>query len=562
MSEFIMKTYETKKQLYAWLSGSRLKGRTAIVVFTTLLICAGCDTWRLEESVSSENLKTGLDKIDMVQLAEHSTSPPVTVEQATSQIARQVTEPNEARRTVTLSIEQVRAAALVNNLDLKVELVSPSIAQRILDEEQAKFESTIFGSTNYQRTEAVGTGTVSKAQTSELGIEKPLPTGGEIQIGLPFSDDYSSGGLADAAASVSYIQSLLRGAGTRINTQSIRIASHEWNITSARTKLVAIHLLANADIAYWHLYAARKELEVRREQYKLAQDQLSHARKKVAAGSAPKIEIVRAEAGLASRLEAVINTETAVRSRQRDILSIMNQEDTPLEAAVDIVTETELNPLGLEMDDQQLVEQALANRMEMMELEQRLTIDDLNIELARNALLPNLTLSYTYTARAQDGTLRGTFEDLPGNSFDGHSVGISAAIPFGNRAGKARLQRARLEKIQDMSARDRYQQIIRQDVYDAVSDLRRDWRRILAAKQSVTAAYRDYKVEQSQFQLGIRTSTDVLFSATRLAEAQLSMIRASADYEISQINMARATGTLLGHGQILIASVDIDVKNP
>ena len=557
-----MKTYETKKQLYAWLSGSRLTGRTALVVFTTLVICAGCDTWRLEESVSSENLKTGLDKIDMVQLAEHSTSPPVTVEQATSQIARQVTEPNEARRTVTLSIEQVRAAALVNNLDLKVELVSPSIAQRILDEEQAKFESTIFGSTNYQRTEAIGTGTISKSQTSELGIEKPLPTGGEIQIGLPFSDDYSSGGLADAAASVSYIQSLLRGAGTRINTQSIRIASHEWNITSARTKLVAIHLLANADIAYWRLYAARKELEVRREQYKLAQDQLSHARKKVVAGSAPKIEIVRAEAGLASRLEAVINAETAVRSRQRDILSIMNQEDTPLEAAVDIVTETELNPLGLEMDDQQLVEQALANRMEMMELEQRLTIDDLNIELARNALLPNLTLNYTYTARAQDGTLRGTFEDLPGNSFDGHSVGISAAIPLGNRASKARLQRARLEKIQDMSTRDRYQQIIRQDVYDAVSDLRRDWRRILAAKQSVTAAYRDYKVEQSQFQLGFRTSTDVLFSATRLAEAQLSMIRASADYEISQINMARATGTLLGHGQILIASVDIDVKNP
>jgi outer membrane protein TolC len=562
MSEFFMKTYETKKQLHAWLSGSRLKGRTAIVVFTALLICAGCDTWRLEESVSSKNLKTGLDKIDTVRLAEHSTLPPVTIEQATEKIAQQVTEPNEARTTVTLSIEKVRAATLANNLDMKVELVSPSIAQRIIDEEQAKFESTIFGSANYQQTEAGSTGTVSKSQTGELGIQKPLPTGGEIQAGLPFSDNYSSGGLADAAASVSYIQSLLRGAGTRVNTQSIRIASHEWNITSARTKLVAIHLLANADIAYWSLYAARKELEVRREQYKLAQDLLSHARKKVSAGSAPKIEIVRAEAGLASRLEAVINTETAVRSRQRDILSIMNQEDTPLEAAVDILTETEPNPLGLELDDKQLVEQALANRMEMMELEQRLTIDDLNIELARNALLPNLTLSYTYTARAQDGTLRGTFEDLQGNSFDGHSVGISAAIPFGNRAGKARLQRARLEKIQDMSTRDRYRQILRQDVYDAVSDLRRDWRRILAAKQSATAAYRNYQVEQTQFQLGARTSTDVLFSATNLAEAQLSMIRASADYEITQINLARATGTLLGHGQILIASVDIGARNP
>jgi outer membrane protein TolC len=526
------------------------------------LICTGCDTWRIEESVSNEHLKTGLDKIDTVRLADHSISPPVTIEQATEKIAQQATEPNEARKTMTLFIEKVRAATLANNLDMKVELVSPSIAQRILDEQQAKFEPTIFGSTNYQRSEAVGTGSISKSQTGELGIEKPLPTGGEIQVGLPFSDDYSSGGLADAAGSVSYVQSLLRGAGTRVNTQSIRIAGHQWNITSARTKLVAIHLLANADITYWRLYAAHKELEVRREQYKLAQNLLSHARKKVEAGSSPRIEIVRAEAGLASRLEAVINTETAVRSRQRDILSIMNQADTPLEAAVDIVTETEPNPLGLELDDNQLVEQALANRMEMMELEQLLTIDDLNIELARNALLPDLTLSYTYTARAQDGALRRTFEDLPGNSFDGHSVGIFAAIPFGNRAGKARLQRAKLEKIQDMSTRDRYQQIIRQDVYDAASDLRRDWRRILAAKQSVTAAYRNYQVEQTQFELGKRTSTDVLFSATNLAEAQLSMIRALADYEIAQINLARATGTLLGHGQILIASVDIDVRNP
>jgi len=556
-----MKTYETKKQLYAWLSGSRLTGRTAIAVFTILLICAGCDTLRLEESVSNENLKTGLDKIDTVRLEEHSTSPPVTVEQATEHITQQVTESNEPCRTLTLSIEQVRAAVLVNNLDLKAELVSPLIAQRIIDEQQAKFESTIFGSTNYQRTEAMGTGTISKSQTSELGIEKPLPTGGEIQVGLPFSDDYSSGGLADAAASVSYIQSLLRGAGTRVNTQSIRIARHQWNITSARTKLVAIRLLANADIVYWRLYAARKELEVRREQYKLAQDQLSHARKKVAAGSSPKIEIVRAEAGLASRLEAVINAETAVQNRQRDILSIMNQEDTPLEAAVDIVTETDSNPLGLELDDKQLAEQALANRMEMMELEQRLTIDDLNIELARNTLLPNLTLSYTYTARAQDGSLSSTFEDLSGNSFDGHSVGISAAIPLGNRAAKARLQRLKLEKIQDISSRDRYRQIIRQEVYAAVNELQGSWRRILAAEQGVTAAYRDYKVEQSQFQLGLSTSTNVLYSATGLADAQLRRIYAFADYEIAQIYLARATGTLLGHGQILIASVDTNAGN-
>jgi outer membrane protein len=533
-------------------------------VFTVLvvLIFTGCTTSSLKEEITNKTLKDKLDKIDTVQLIDHSSKPPVTIEQATEQIAKQVTEPNESRKTITLSLEQVRMYALENYLDLKVELVNPSIAQSAFDEEQAKFESAFFGSTDFQRTEAVGTDSVSKIFSSEVGVQKPLPTGGSIRVGLPFSDyDSDSGGLAEAAASFSYIQSLLRDAGSRINTQSIRIAGHEWNVISAKTKLEAIYLLANADIAYWHLYAARKELNVRREQYKLAQNQLNHARKKVAAGSAPKIEIVRAEAGLASRLEAVINAETAVKSRVRDLQRIMNRNDIPLGTTVDIMTLTEPNPLGLELDEKALAEQALANRMEMIELEQLLTIDDLNIELARNATLPDLTLNYTYTARNQNSNLGGALDNLVGNTFDDHSIGLSVVIPLGNEAAKARLRGARLTRIQNLAKRDRLQQLVRQDVYEAVSEIDNNWRRILAAEQGVVAAERDYKAEQSQFQLGRRTSTDVLFAVTRLADAQLSKIRAFVDYEIAQINLARATGTLLGHGQIRISSVNIDKRS-
>ena len=99
-------------------------------------------------------------------------------------------------------------------------------------------------------------------------------------------------------------------------------------------------------------------------------------------------------------------------------------------------------------------------------------------------------------------------------------------------------------------------------MYNAVSELRGNWRRILAAEQSVAAAYRDYRVEQSQFQLGVRTSTDVLLAAARLADAQLGRIRAFTDYEVAQINLAQATGTLLGKGQIHIASENINTVEP
>jgi outer membrane protein TolC len=196
--------------------------------------------------------------------------------------------------------------------------------------------------------------------------------------------------------------------------------------------------------------------------------------------------------------------------------------------------------------------------MEMIELEQLLTIDDLNVELARNDVLPDLTFNYSYAGQTQGRNVGSALGHLTSGTFDDHTVGLSAIFPLGNQAAKARLRSARLTRIQDLAIRDRLRQNIRQDVYDAVSELDKNWRRILAAEQGVIAAERDYKVEQSQFQLGRRTSTDVLFAVTRLAEAQLSKIYALVDYEIAQINLARATGTLLGFGQISISPVDIE----
>jgi outer membrane protein len=218
---------------------------------------------------------------------------------------------------IELTLEQVRTATLANNLDLKAELINPSIEQRSLDEERAKFEAAFFGSASYNTSETEE-GISSTNNNYQAGIDVPLYTGGLISLGMPFgesdSDDFD--GVADAAVSVSFIQSLLKGGGTRINTNSIRIAGYQKHWVDARTKQVAINLLANADIAYWSLYMTQRDLEVSREQYKLTQNQLDHAKKKVASGSSPRIEIIRAESGLLSRVRSLINAETNVQNRQ------------------------------------------------------------------------------------------------------------------------------------------------------------------------------------------------------------------------------------------------------
>jgi outer membrane protein len=528
-----------------------------IIVFASLLV-AGCSDPTLKEDPKIEALTMRLDAIDTVQPKDLSDSPPVSVEQATAEVTDQIGEPNELIPVIELTLEQVRAATLANNLDLKIDLIDPAIAQRAVDIERARFEATFYGSATYNTSETE-TGISSTSKDYEAGVEAPLYTGGSISVGLPFgeSDSDDSDGVADAAVSVSFIQSLLRGGGTRINTHPIRIAGYQKHAVDAQTKQIAIYLLAAADIAYWHLYMACRELDVRREQYKLAQDQLNHARLKVASGSSPKIEIVRAEAGLSSRIEALINAETTVQNRQLDLQRIMNQEDMPLNANIRIAPKTEPNPLGLDIDEKKLVGIALGNRMETVRLELQLAIDELDVELARNAILPDFSFNYSYIAQTDAADARHALGDFGDKTSNQHSIGLSASIPMGNRAAKARLERARLQQLQDQASYDRLHQMIQQEVYDTARALRNSWRRILAAEKSVDAAYRDYKVEQSQFQLGRSRSTDVLYSATGLADAQLSRIRALAEYEIAQIYLARATGTLLGYSRIVLEPTDI-----
>jgi outer membrane protein len=300
-----------------------------------------------------------------------------------------------------------------------------------------------------------------------------------------------------------------------------------------------------------------RELEVSREQYKLAQDQLRHAQKKVAAGAAARTEIVRAEAGLSRGINYLINAETRVQNSQLDLERIMNRQDLPLNANIRIEPKTEPNPLGLDINEEKLVEIALSNRMDAIQWELQLAIDKLRVESARNEMLPDLRLSYRYDAQTEAGDMRHALGSFGDKTSDEHYIGLSASIPLGNRVAKASFEQARLGQLQNQASYEEHRQYIRQDVYKTVRALNNSWRRILAAEKDVEAAYRTYRVEQSQFQIGNRTSTEVLDSAAQLADAQLRRISALAGYEVAQINLARATGTLLGYSRIILEPTDI-----
>jgi outer membrane protein len=518
-----------------------------------------------------------LHEVAAVQLEEMSRSEAVTIEEAAADVARDAAVVGQPAESIELQLAEVRAAALANNLDLKVELVNPSIDQEAVHEEEARFEALLYGSITHSKSDRPswvfdGVAQQSQSTSYDAGVTIPLRTGGTVTVDFPLTrfDDQtmptsSSGGTPatidpsyDAGLEFSISQPLLRNAGIRVNTHAIRVAKYQRDIADARTKLAAIRILANADRAYWLLYATRRELDVRRQQYELALQQLDEARKRVAAGAAAKIEIMRAESGVAARLEAIIITDTIARRSERDLKRIMSRDDLPMSSPTAILPVTDPNPLGLDLCADALADYAVDNRMEMLELELQLAIDASNVDHQRSGTLPLFVLDYSYRINGLSGSFNGAFRDLGDNSYADHTIALEAEIPLGNQAAKSRLRRAMLQRIQRLATRERRRQAIRQEVYDAVDALEQDWQRILAARQEVRLAGRTYEAEKRQFEVGLRTSTDVLEAAARVADAQSREIRALTAYEISQIDIAFATGTLIGRDHVIFGPVGLD----
>jgi outer membrane protein TolC len=309
-------------------------------------------------------------------------------------------------------------------------------------------------------------------------------------------------------------------------------------------------VLADTDRAYWRLYAARLEQSVRKAAYDSAVAQLDRARRQAKAGVVAEVDVVRAESGVADTVEGVINAENDIRQAQRDLKRIMNSPKLPLNAITVILPATAPAVFAYDLDPERLTSAALRQRMEMLDVELQIAEQNSDVRVARNQLLPFLSLQYTYNVQGLGHTAGDAYHQVWIKNADTNQLGIQLQVPIGNEAARSRLRRTMLARLQTLTSKEQQALAIRQEIANAVDTLRTDWQRIVAAHQRVVLGSRTLDVEVRQFNLGLRTSTDVLIAQSDLASAQLAEVSAVSDYQIAQVDIAFATGTVLGSAHV------------
>lgn len=485
--------------------------------------------------------------------------PPQSAEQVVSG-AQTIRRRFDGLERAELTLEECRASALQRNLDLQVALVDPEIARTSVDEEEAAWESLLGVSYRHADLDSAVASDLSSA-TQQFDSFTPTVTipnrlGGNVTVGLPITRNENDNPFTTLNPAyttdfeISLTQQLLRGAGRRSNTHALRVASYNNQISEALTKLEVIRQLAAVDRAYWRLFAARQQLEVAQRQFELAQAQLETAERGVNVGRLAEIEIVRSRAGVAERLEAIIVAQNNVLATQRELKRIINMEGLEQGTSIMVLPASPPDPVLYELDGEALAAAAMDQRMEMLELELRLAQDASQIDFAKNQSLPLVTLDYVYRVNGLGDSINSSSRVMRDNNFEDWELGLRAEVPIGNEAAKARVRRAILTRLQRLATREARRAAITQEVLDAVDTINAGWQRIMAARQSVLLNQRALEAEQRAFGVGNSTSTDVLDAATRLADAQLAEIQAVVEYQVAQVDLAFATGTLLGASRV------------
>ena len=467
-----------------------------------------------------------------------------------------------------LSIADVRQAALANNLMLQVSFFDPAIAKESLKAQQAKFESTFNISASRQKTiipefnitSATHMDIETTTTTIMPSLEIPLTTGGTISVSDTWSStasELSIGGASSDSYSdqitAQITQPLLKNEGEEYNTASIQLASYQFKIASAQTTLSVINIIQSAELAYWNVYHAWHSLLIETQQYHLYEKELKEATELYNTNhSKTLVDIYSFEVGLATQAAAVIKADNRVRLAIRSLKVLIHEPNLKVGDTIEPYPTTKPDMNRYTFDTDHLVAMGLDHRMELLESEFQLAADALQIKMDENQLLPELDLQAGYTWNGFDrNNFSGATSDLfAGDDKSGWQFGITGSFALGNEAAKANLRSSILSRLQSIATKEKRRIQVHKDVHDAIDTLMSTWMTHVATLYELQATQDKYQSTEQLYKHGQLSSTDVTQAIMQLGNAKLGLLQSEVNYQLAMVQLATATGTLMGHSQV------------
>lgn len=368
-------------------------------------------------------------------------------------------------------------------------------------------------------------------------------------------------------------QNLLQGFGSAVNGRNIRVQRNNVKVSDLQFRQQVNTMVSAALNLYWDYVAFADDVLARRQAVDTARTLLENNRKQVKLGAMAEIEITRAEAQLYAAMQDLTIAQTNVL-QQATILKNVISRNGVADAGLTNVQIVPLDPLPAPgappaRPIEELVDQALKNRVEIRQATLNLESNQLNLTGIRNSLRPSLQAFAQLTNNGLTGDLTNIGATIPGVSYlaggygnllaqifrrnyPNYSAGFSLNIPLRNRAAQADYAISVLELRQNELNLKRSTSQVRVDVENAMIGLEQARARYEAATQSRVLQEQVLHADQRKFELGAAAPFQVIQDQRDLATAKSLETQAMANYTHARIALEDALGVTLDIHNVVI----------
>jgi len=386
-----------------------------------------------------------------------------------------------------------------------------------------------------------------------------------------------------------FSQNLLQGFGFLPNTRFIRIAKNNREISDVAFRLQIITTVDQIENIYWDLVYAFENVRVQQESLTYTQKALEDAKRQAQVGTVPPIQVVSAQSTVATGQQNLIVAQNNLQLQQLLMKNALSRSiEDPVLAEADVIpTSTMQLPQQEPVTPiQDLINDALQHRAELVESRIDLTSRDINVKSVRNSMLPTLAAYAYYGGSGVGGDVNplvptcsttvtgfcfnpakapppfqtsssvgygGTLNQLVNSTAPDKGVGLSLIIPIRNRVAQSNQVRAELEYRQALVRQHQLENQVRVEVRNAQFDVKQNRAAVQAAQSAVDLARQTFDADQQKLKVGLTTQTAILQDAATLTTGESNLVSAKAAYEKSRIELDRATGLLLENAGIDVA---------
>ena len=498
----------------------------------------------------------------------------------------------EGERTLALSLDECIVRTVQHNLGLAVEVYTPQIADYSVALAQERFMPSILTSFNKQDTNSASFSFLDASETVStlsndysVQLSQFIPTGASITLGLTgYKTDTSRrfqtiNPRYGNTVRFTFSQPLLKDFGPKMNRREIVVARNTRDVSERQFRRVLQDTVYSVESAYWNLVYSIENLKVRQQSLKLARELLEKNRAEIEAGTLPPIEILTAEADVATREADILEAQTMVRNFEDLLKTIINlPAETADELDVRIVPTDAPSVAREDLSLDRALRTAMASRPDLQAARIELQTREMNAGYARNQLLPDIRFQASYWSPGisgdqilyQDGNaLTGIIVGvIPGGGSDAlrdavrfkyknWSAGVTLSLPVNNVLSRALYRQAKLSLEQAQMRLKESEQRAYLEIRNAVRTAEANYLRISAYRAARELAQKKLEAEEEKFKVGLSTNYFILQYQRDLASAQIMELRALVDYNISLANLNRVQGTGLG-----VRVADLEAEPP